>query len=1022
MKKIFAFAFAAAALLVLAPSCSREEIDPVDPSENPAASFCIRATIDDLSTRVEFTPTYSGSKPTSMALVWDVNDKLRVYNHDDREQYSDFSIAEESIGQTTAKFNGTLVSASSYDVEVFSGSLDYTSQTQPSDGVTTGLKYIASATNVAAADIEDITFTDFSSVLAITAKMPSSAIAATIKSVELKASAPIFNEENSLTVTFTSTGDADGDAILHFFATLPKGDHAIAAGTTLLAKFYAPGTDHDVYTRFIPLSAGTFTNNELNTININATKSDLYANYTTAAIGEETNPYMVGDKYQMDKLHDFLLTDGTCTYVKMVDDVDLTGISWQPFATVNGTRIDFDGDGHTIYNLTSSASAYPSFVGYLWGIVKNVVFDGAAITGGSVKGTDAGVVAGYCGGSSHQGDFINVTVRNSTITSAGAAAYVGGLAARIGKCGSVRNCHVINTSFTGTTDCIGGLLGYTASNALISMTDSSVERATITMSGSSNENYSGVGGLIGIITKDTGVTMARCHTTGTMTRSGGTNNMGGLVGQVTGTNVQISNCYSTCTVTGYKYAGGLIGKFGTDCEAQLDHCFASGNVSSSYGYGGFGGLIGAIKGTKVSVTNCIAWNNEIKQRNSGDYSSGAIVGFTHPNCVLTSNYRKQDMTFTNLFWAPSANYDHPDVDGNNDPLVRIGTDGIEANAAQDTSGELLETTGEKTRYAYHGKHLPSGTTVTPDDEYGWIASPAISGIPNPVEDDPEAAGWSDTPTIDLASLGGTYTQTTLSDGVEYIRFHGQWEGQWREIHVIKTTLNEHNSLNIFYDYSTEGRLYLNEKCEYVGAIAGTNGPMACCQYVRVDDVDKHGATSADYYTANCALTIDDREVNIVKVASNYAAATLPNRTIGVGGPLLVWKGNIQTYEEESTEDFLATTHPRTAIGLSKDGKTVIQVAVDGRWDYTSNAKKAVGMPTPTLSKFMKGLGCYKAMNFDGGGGTQMWVTGMGDKHNIVNHPHNEWPTYGCGSELYYWIKNNEVARRTTGNAVYIKVQ
>ncbi|MCR5560644.1 MAG: phosphodiester glycosidase family protein [Bacteroidales bacterium] len=283
----------------------------------------------------------------------------------------------------------------------------------------------------------------------------------------------------------------------------------------------------------------------------------------------------------------------------------------------------------------------------------------------------------------------------------------------------------------------------------------------------------------------------------------------------------------------------------------------------------------------------------------------------------------------------------------------------------------------------------------------------------PVEnDDEEDPDWSDEPTIVLDGA----TTVSICPGVEWTSFEGTWEGQARSINIVRTTINEHNSLGIYFNYSHNGLDNLDEKCEYLDAVAGTNGPMACCQFVRVDGAIRHQATDTDYWIANCALTIDGKQIDIVKVEDNYEARALSNETastpntltVGCAGPLLVWKGKVQSYPEEKTADFLKTTHPRTAIGLSKDGKTVIQVAVDGRWS------KAVGMTTPTLSKLMRGLGCYKAMNFDGGGGTAMWVYGKGDQ-GIVNHPCDPWDSDG----KRHWDEA-QASLRATGNAVYIK--
>lgn len=300
--------------------------------------------------------------------------------------------------------------------------------------------------------------------------------------------------------------------------------------------------------------------------------------------------------------------------------------------------------------------------------------------------------------------------------------------------------------------------------------------------------------------------------------------------------------------------------------------------------------------------------------------------------------------------------------------------------------------------------------------------------------------WSDEPTLDFAKLGGT--TKTIVEGVEWTTFHGKWEGQIRNINIVRTKLNGHNHLGMYFSYydntypagfpeckDGEDPRDLDKKCIYLDALIGTNGPMACCHFARINGEIRRSAVETDnYFTANCAVTIDGDKVDIVKVIDNYKAKKLTNAadgsidppantlTVGAAGPLLVWEGKIQEYAEDNTADFLKTTHPRTAFGISKDGKTVVQVAVDGRWTQSSSTERAIGMSTPLLSKLMKGLGCYKAMNFDGGGGTAMWVYGEGNARNIVNRV-CENRTDDAGNWVWNW---NGTKLRPTGNAVYIK--
>lgn len=67
-------------------------------------------------------------------------------------------------------------------------------------------------------------------------------------------------------------------------------------------------------------------------------------------------------------------------------------------------------------------------------------------------------------------------------------------------------------------------------------------------------------------------------------------------------------------------------------------------------------------------------------------------------------------------------------------------------------------------------------------------------------------------------------------------------------------------------------------------------------------------------------------------------------------------------------------HPRTFMGISKDGKTVYSVAVDGRWEGSA------GVTLDDEGRILQMLGAWHGLNLDGGGSTTMVVHG-----NITNH-------------------------------------
>jgi exopolysaccharide biosynthesis protein len=82
-----------------------------------------------------------------------------------------------------------------------------------------------------------------------------------------------------------------------------------------------------------------------------------------------------------------------------------------------------------------------------------------------------------------------------------------------------------------------------------------------------------------------------------------------------------------------------------------------------------------------------------------------------------------------------------------------------------------------------------------------------------------------------------------------------------------------------------------------------------------------------------------------------------------------------TKQEGGSEKFIITRHPRTAIGFNREKTKLFFVTVDGR------QQSSAGMSLPELSEFMLSLGCYQAINLDGGGSTTMVL-----QDKIINSP------------------------------------
>lgn len=99
---------------------------------------------------------------------------------------------------------------------------------------------------------------------------------------------------------------------------------------------------------------------------------------------------------------------------------------------------------------------------------------------------------------------------------------------------------------------------------------------------------------------------------------------------------------------------------------------------------------------------------------------------------------------------------------------------------------------------------------------------------------------------------------------------------------------------------------------------------------------------------------------------------------GVGGfsPLVRLGQNL--FAQEDTE---ALRHPRTAVGLTRDEKTMIWLVVDGRQPISRGATHR------ELADLGIAAGCWTMLNLDGGGSSTLVIKDpRTQKHRVVNCP------------------------------------
>jgi len=92
------------------------------------------------------------------------------------------------------------------------------------------------------------------------------------------------------------------------------------------------------------------------------------------------------------------------------------------------------------------------------------------------------------------------------------------------------------------------------------------------------------------------------------------------------------------------------------------------------------------------------------------------------------------------------------------------------------------------------------------------------------------------------------------------------------------------------------------------------------------------------------------------------------------GPMLIIKGTKNVTAQQELQFVEDARNPRTAVCITKDKKLAF-IVVDGRYDLSD------GLYLTELADIMYDLGCYDALNLDGGGSTAMIANGY-----LTNRP------------------------------------
>ncbi len=118
--------------------------------------------------------------------------------------------------------------------------------------------------------------------------------------------------------------------------------------------------------------------------------------------------------------------------------------------------------------------------------------------------------------------------------------------------------------------------------------------------------------------------------------------------------------------------------------------------------------------------------------------------------------------------------------------------------------------------------------------------------------------------------------------------------------------------------------------------------------------------------------------NIASIVEGDAAINTSNYWTAVAGSdRVLINGVVTTF---TPSDFTTGNHPRTAVGISQDGRYLIMLTIDGRQPAWSD-----GAPLADVAAWLIRFGSYQGLNLDGGGSTAM-VKAQSGSAVLVNKP------------------------------------
>lgn len=343
--------------------------------------------------------------------------------------------------------------------------------------------------------------------------------------------------------------------------------------------------------------------------------------------GTSANPYKISNSIDLFTLANNSIFWASNIYFEQTADITLSS-NWSPIGnSTTKFRGSYDGKNHKISGVTINNSYlnYAGLFGYSsYATLKNLRVENVNITASNHVG---GLI-----GFAEYSTFSSLYANNVTLSG---KLYVGGLIGYASQ-STVTNCYT-SCTVNGKSD-VGGLIGWATEYTQINKCYSNA-----TVSGSSSD----VGGFVGY---GHSLNISESFSTGTVTAS---NNAGGFVGYLN--NSTISNCYSRSNIE--RNSGSTFEDFGSfvghSINSHINYCYTIGSVTYSGGTNPTDkGFVGGGSGTFTAnffdtQTTGQSTGTGATGKTTTEMTSGAL---TVPNFYTSANWNfKTDSNPTGIW-------------------------------------------------------------------------------------------------------------------------------------------------------------------------------------------------------------------------------------------------------------------------------------------------------------------------------------------------------------------------------------